>query len=373
MKKYLALILAALMVFALVACGETASDTPSVPETPSSDENPSSGEESGDIPYIAVISKGEQHQFWQTVKKGADAAAAEFNVKITFEGPATESDIAPQVEMIKAAIAKEPAAIALAALSTDSAIDLLNECKDKGIPIVGFDSGIPNAPEGTIYTTASTNNEAAAALAAQRLFANEDFKAKFEAATAADPVIVGVLSQDATSSSIVGRTNGFLDKMDELAGGIAVTGHDVFNKENADAKVKVVVQIPADTTALKDGAEMLLKTDNITAIFASNEGAVEGLLAATDSGKDFNKEDGKYKDIIAIGFDAGKNQKNAIKEGWFYGSITQDPYQIGYLAVKLAVDAINGKPAANELEDTGAQWYNKDNIDEPMINDLVYD
>ncbi|MGA2641977.1 MAG: BMP family ABC transporter substrate-binding protein, partial [Spirochaetia bacterium] len=50
--------------------------------------------------YIPVISKGFQHQFWQTVKMGAQAAAKQYNVEITFEGPPTEADIQPQVQML---------------------------------------------------------------------------------------------------------------------------------------------------------------------------------------------------------------------------------------------------------------------------------
>ena len=41
-------------------------------------------------PYIAVVSKGEQHDFWQQVKLGANAAADEYGVDITFEGPPSE-------------------------------------------------------------------------------------------------------------------------------------------------------------------------------------------------------------------------------------------------------------------------------------------
>ncbi|NMA22580.1 MAG: substrate-binding domain-containing protein, partial [Spirochaetales bacterium] len=66
-------------------------------------------------PYIAVVSKGEQHDFWQQVKLGANAAAKEYNVDITFEGPPSESDVQIQVEMLNNAMAKNPVALALAA------------------------------------------------------------------------------------------------------------------------------------------------------------------------------------------------------------------------------------------------------------------
>ena len=82
-------------------------------------------------------------------------------------------------------------------------------------------------------------------------------------------------------------------------------------------------------------------------------------------------EGGKYGDIIVAGFDAGAAQKNAVRNGWFYGSVTQDPYQIGYKAVEMAVMAAKGESVSDV--DTGAQWYDASNIDDEMIAMLVYD
>ena len=47
-----------------------------------------SGQAEGDgeeAPYVAVISKGFQHDFWQQVRIGAENAAEEFGVDMTFE------------------------------------------------------------------------------------------------------------------------------------------------------------------------------------------------------------------------------------------------------------------------------------------------
>ncbi|MBQ4090521.1 MAG: substrate-binding domain-containing protein, partial [Clostridia bacterium] len=190
--------------------------------------------------YIPVMAKGFQHQFWQTVYAGAQAAAAEYGVEIYFDGPASETNIDEQVEMLKSEMAKNPVAIALAALSTDSVMTELQECVDKGIPVIGFDSGVPNAPEGAIYATASTDNEAAAALAAVKLMEQEGFADMLAAGTADAPVVIAVISQEAVSGSIVGRTTGFVNKIVELAsanGTVSVTGHDIWKNEVADASI----------------------------------------------------------------------------------------------------------------------------------------
>ncbi len=325
--------------------------------------------------YISVISKGEQHMFWQAVRKGCDDAAKEYGVEMYYYGPPSESDIVPQVDALKAEMAKGPAALALAALDTDSVMEQLQECIAKGIPVIGFDSGVPGAPEGAIYATASTNNQNAAALAAEEFFKLEGFKDALAAGTAEKPVVIGVLSQDATSESITGRTTGFVNKMKELAGEVgvvAVQGHDLWAApaDKATIIIKVEVSATTGTGDVANSATALLNTDNLYALFCSNEGAVNGLLAATADGSDF-AEGARYGNILVAGFDAGAPQKNAIRQGWFVGSVTQDPYRIGYLAIELAVKAANGEEVGDV--DTGAQWYTAANIEDENIAILVYD
>ncbi|MEG0824384.1 MAG: substrate-binding domain-containing protein [Oscillospiraceae bacterium] len=369
-KKLLALALASALALSLVGCA------PKAPPEVSPSDTAVTDQPTTEKPYIAVVSKGFQHQFWQVVKKGAEQAAKDFNVEITFDGPPTESDIAIQVDMLKSAMDKKPNAVCLAALDTESVKEQLNAMQKAGIPVVGFDSGVPNAPEGSIYATASTDNAAAAALAAQHLFDEPSFKAALDAASADKPITVAVLSQDATSESIISRTSGFVDKLVELVGAdnAKVIGHDKYAKDAAAAKLIINVNVTATTSAtdMKSGAEALLGQTPI-AIYGSNENAAGGILAASNDGNDFNKENGKFKSIIAIGFDAGKTQRTAVQNQWFLGSVTQDPYQIGYKAVSLAVDALAGKAAASPIVDTGAKWYNSENLSDPMISDLVYE
>lgn len=350
MKKIVAILLAVLMVLAMSAVAE-------------------------ERLYIPVMAKGFQHQFWQTVAAGAQKAAEDYDVDIYFDGPASETNIDEQVEMLKSEMAKNPKAIALAALSTDAVMAELQECIEKGIPVIGFDSGVPGAPEGAIKATASTNNENAAAIAAEKMMEQEGFADMLKAATAENPVVIAVISQEAVSGSIVGRTTGFVNKMVELASEyntVSVTGHDLWKNEVEGAGVIVHVQISATTEAtdVATASNAVLNMDGLKAVFLSNEGAVTGFLAATADGSDL-AEGGRYDGLMVAGFDAGATQKNAVRNGWFIGSVTQDPYMIGYYAVELAVKAANGEEVSDV--DTGAQWYTAENIDDEMISMLVYD
>ncbi len=362
------------MLLAMTACaGSTATTTAKPAETSAAAaETTTAAAASGEKPYIAVVSKGFQHQFWQTVYKGAQDAADKLGVTITFEGPPSESDIQAQVQMLDSALAKKPAAIALAALSTESVTDQLNKALSSKIPVIGFDSGVPNAPAGSVYANASTDNKAAGALAAENIY--PAIKDKLAAGVAGTPIRIGVLSQDAVGESVVSRTQGFCEKMVELvkAGGIAdvaVIGHDKFKSgDEKTAKVVIDVAVSATTgaTDLASAGTALLGKPNLVAAFGSNQGAAEGLLDSSNEGADFAK-----KGILAVGFDAGKRQKAAVADGGFFGSITQDPYNIGYKAVELAVKAINGESVADI--DTGAKFYTKDNMAQEDIAMLLYD
>lgn len=340
------------------------------------------GDQDGGVPYIAVVSKGEQHDFWQQVKLGAVDSAEKYGVDITFEGPPSESDVQIQVEMLNNAMAKNPVAIALAALDTTSVIDQLQQCKDNGIPVIGFDSGVPDAPAGSIHANASTDNFNAAGLAAKEMF--EVISGDIEAATSASPVTIVVMNQDAAGESLLSRGRGFRDTMVDLiisntahtAADIQVMGNpayvDSHNPTGGD-KVFIEMVVPASaatTDAAASSTAVLNKVGeaNILGVFCSNEATAKGILAATNDGADLPA---LYPGLVVIGFDAGEGQKNAVRNEYFLGSITQDPYSIGYKAVELAFKAYSGESVADI--DTGAKFYNKGNMDDADIAGLLYD
>lgn len=390
MKKLTALLLALVMTFGMVACGSKTNDTttPSTGDTSNTDttdtgdtgdtgDTPTEDTGSGETLYIPVMAKGFQHAYWQAVKQGADQAAEELDVEIYFAGPASETNIDEQVNMVKTELAKNPKAMALAALSTDSVTEILAECAEKNIPVIGFDSGVPGDTTGAVKATAATDNEAAAAIAAEKFGENETVVAAMQNATSDAPIVIGCLSQDAVSASVTGRTTGFVNKMAEIAetyqpGKVSIEGHTTWEKkvENPAIIIRVEVSATTEATSLQTSASALLGMEGITAIFCSNEGAVTGFLAATSDGSDLG-EGGKYEGLVVAGFDAGSAQKNAVRNGWFIGSVTQDPVQIGYQAVALAVAAANGEEVADV--DTGAKWYDATNIDDPDMATLVYD
>ena len=372
-KRIMAVALAGVMALSLAACGGSAAKTEGTTAAGTTaaaqeEQKTEAAEKTvdGEAMKINVIAKGFQHQFWKAVEKGAMQAGKDLNAEVSFQGPDNESAIAQQVEYLDAAIAQKPTAICLAALDTKACIGSIQNAMDKNIPIIGFDSGVPDAPEGAIKANASTNNYEAGKLAAKETYAL--IKDKVEGAT--DVVRIGVVAQESNSQSIVERTKGFVEAMTELIGAdkVSVEGHDSLKNEKSGAKVIIDVGIPAEVKDA-DGAAVasaILEKSDLIAIYGSNEFAANAIITANE-GLDKIGE-GK---VVAVGFDAGSKQLQAMRDGLFAGSVTQDPVQIGYKAVELAVKAAKGESVSDV--DTGALWYNKDNMADEKIAPCLYE
>jgi ribose transport system substrate-binding protein len=292
----------------------------------------------GDKPYIALVSKGFQHQFWQAVKAGAEQAAEEFDVEITFEGPDTEADVDQQIQMLQTALDKSPAAIGFAALDSQAAGPLLQQAKDAGIPVIAFDSGV----ESDIpLTTAATDNLAAAAEAAKHMAEAIGHEGK-----------VALVVHDQTSVTGQERRDGFVDYMAE-------------NEPNIEV---VDVQYGGgDQAKSADLAKAIIAANpDLKGIYGSNEGSAIGVVQAV-------KELGiDPTQLVVVGFDSGEAQMDAIRDGLMIGAITQNPVGIGYETVKAAVEALDGKELPKTI-DTGYYWYDASNIDDEEIQAVLYE
>lgn len=284
--------------------------------------------------YFPIIAKGFSHQFWQAVKAGAEEAAARNGVTITFEGPNTEAEIDRQTDILNAAIAKAPQGLGFAALDSQAQVPALQAAADAGIPIVAFDSGVDS---DLPLTTCSTDNMAAAAAAADHL----------AEAIGGDGKIAAVI-HDQTSATGIGRRDGFLNRIAEAYPNIEV----------------VDVQYANDALKAADNVKAMLQANpDIEGIFASNEGAAIGLSVAL-------KETGAQ--IVGVGFDSGKTQKDAITDGTLLGSITQNPVGIGQCVVDSLVKAVAGEELPANI-DTGFYWYDQSNMADPQIAAVLYD
>ena len=386
-KKVLALMLCAAMVTSMSATAAFAAEEKEDAATEESAdstaaEDPTAqfdGLKANEAYEFPMMVKSFQSTYWDAAQEGMKKASEELGVTYKAQGPNSESDIADQVNMINTAIASNPVGLGLAACDTSSVTDALKTCAEKGIPVVTFDTGIADAPEGSVVCEVCTDNNQAGAVAAENMYNSIKDVVK----DAEGQVVIGEVNQDATAQNIQQRGTGFINKMIELlqADGktVAVSGNEFYVNaaEGADADAKdadVVIQVavPAQTTVelCSTEAQAILSQENCIAIFGSNQVSAEGVLAA-NSNLNVLGSDAANGDVIGVGFDAGSIIKAAVKDGTFVGAVTQSPLMMGYYAIYALTAAANGQ----ELEDvpTEGYWYDATNMEDENIAPNLYD
>jgi len=297
---------------------------------------------------IELISKGETHQFWQAVKKGAETQAKKMNAEIVFQGPAAETMIDKQLEMLDAAIAVKPDAIGYAALGTTQSVPNLKAANDAGIPVYMFDTaascpGKLGVASDCALGVAYTNSTAAGALAADKMSALLKGKGK-----------VLVVGHSQTNQTGIDRANGFINQIKKKHKGITLLKTQY--AEGGDA-LKAQEIISAALVANKD----------LKGIYGTNEGVSIG------AGQAFKAAKLKNGAVKLIGFDSGKQQIANIKSGLQTGAITQSPMGIGAKTVEALVNYVRNKTVPKPLIDTGFYYYDAKNISDPTVAGNLYE
>ena len=287
---------------------------------------------------IALVSKGFQHQFWQAVKAGAEEKADELGVTMTFDGPAAETEVDAQLQMLQAALERQPDAIGYAALDPEACVPLLDQAKQADIPVVEFDAGCDSDVPVSIC---QTDSKAAGALAAEHMAELIGNKGK-----------VAIVGHSQINSTGVERRDGFVEKMES---------------DFPDIEIVDIQYGDGDHIKSADIAKAQLASNpDLAGLYGTNEGSAIGIVNAV---KELGMEPGK---LTIVGFDSGQAQIDAIKSGLMAGAITQDPMGIGRCTVESAVAAVNGEEL-EKVQDTGSYWYDETNVDSDDIKPMLYE
>ena len=284
---------------------------------------------------ILVSPKGLSHSFWVTVKKGAEDAGKALDVDVIWKGPAVETDIAGQIAILEDYINKKVDAIVLAACDTKALIPVVEKANRAGIKVITIDSGLDSdIPLSFI----ATDNVAAAEKAADALAGLIQKKGK----VACIPFVPGA------GTSIM-RENGFKQGL----------------KKYPDIKLVAVQYSQSDVaTAMNVMEDILTAHPDLDGVFAANEAGTIGVVQALVAR---NKAGGK---VNVVGFDAAKNEIDALKSGDVQALIVQNPYKMGYKGVEMAVATLHGKTIPKRI-DTGVYVVTKKNLNSPEIQKLL--
>jgi len=287
---------------------------------------------------IAVIVKTTNSNFWQNVNKGASAAIEGTGHTLTFDGPAAESAVADEVNLVDNAVNRGVAGIVLAPSDPEALIPAVKRANEAGIPVAIIDSALGKDGEGTYQTFLSTDNCAAGKLAADNMIKLTGGEGK-----------VAVMSYVAGVGSEIGRVGCFVEQI------------------KANSKMEIVGPYYSQSqmaTALNQTTDVLAANPDLKGIFGANEPTAVGMGRAL-------QQSGKAGQLTAIGFDGNEDLQAFVRDGVLDGTLVQGSFQMGELGVKAVVDLIAGKKVEPQI-DTGVVYVTKENLDSAEAKNVLY-
>ncbi|MDL5049123.1 substrate-binding domain-containing protein [Oscillatoria amoena NRMC-F 0135] len=292
---------------------------------------------------IAVIPKGTTHEFWKSIHAGAKQAAKELSspeksVEIIWQGPLKEDDREQQVQVVESFLSRGVQGMVLAPLDAKALVAPAEQVISAGIPVVIFDSDLDSdRPASTV----ATDNYKGGQMAARELGKLLDGKGD-----------IAVLRYAVGSASTEAREKGFFDVIAAEFPQIKIVSGDQYAG-------------PTRETAYQASQNLLSRHGkSIVGIYTPNESSTAGMILAL---RDAGRSGGK---IRHVGFDSGELLVDALQKGDVQALVVQDPFKMGYLAVKTMNAVINGEPVEKRI-DTAVVLITPENLSTPEIQALL--
>lgn len=267
-------------------------------------------------PYVAVITKSTSSAFWKSVQSGVKAAANEYNLHFTFEGPTSEEDWEAQNTMIQNAIDSGARAIVISAINYSAPVELIERAADLGIHIIIIDSDIQT--DRAAIRIGTDNYQAGETAAHALLDATKS------------PLSIGIVGFDTQSENGQQREKGFEAVVNE------------------DSRARIIEKINCSSqseTVQAETRQLLTEHPEINAIVTFNELTTLGVGHAID-------ELGLDDDVYVVGFDNNVVSVGMLETGEIDVLVVQNPFAMGYLALESAAMLISGQSVADTHLDT---------------------
>jgi ribose transport system substrate-binding protein len=277
-------------------------------------------------------------EYWKGVYAGMQQAAKDLHVNTVYTG-AAQYDINQEVTTLEQVIAKKPAGIMVTAINAKALTPVINQAIAAGIPVITFDSDVPDSNR---YAYLGTSNEEAGQNAAKYL--GQQLGGSGQVAIVSTP---GELNLDQ-------RSQGFQEEMKKDYPNVQIVA-----EENGNSDQIKTAQVTST---------LLQKYPNLSGVFATEADEGTGVATAV-------KEANKTSAIKIVSFDTNKSTLQQIKDGQVTATIAQGTWNMGYwgLMDAFAVHHDLLHPVSNwktahvdpvpPSVDTGVTVITKDNVD----------
>jgi ribose transport system substrate-binding protein len=156
------------------------------------------------------------------------------------------------------------------------------------------------------------------------------------------------------SASTTNRENGFLEAV-RAHPGVRVVSDNRYGGATTESAFQTSESL---LSAQKAGA------GEVQGVFAPNESTTFGMLLAL-------RKANLNKKVKLVGFDASEKLVQGLKEGDIDALVVQDPFKIGYLAVKTMAQHLRAQTVDKRI-DTGAKLVTRENMGTPDVNELLH-
>ena len=292
---------------------------------------------------IAVVLKSTRDDFWTTVRSGIEDGVKALNEKmgytgedqitVSFDGPADDTDVEKQIDLIDTVLSENPSILCIAAIDRQSCEAQLEMAAENDIPVIMIDSGVENGP---ISALCATDNYGAGAEAAKKL-----------AEAVGDDGQIAVMTHTESAQTSQDREKGFTDEI---------------TKNHPNIEIVNISHENEDFTMEKMADAVFALYPDVEGYFCTNEAASEAVLSAADAAG---------KELAIVGFDSGEVQRSAVENGTQTGFIAQNPYGMGYAAVIAGVRADLGLDVDTFIN-TSYQWIDSSNIENEEYSSYFY-
>jgi ribose transport system substrate-binding protein len=274
---------------------------------------------------IALILKMGQGDYWNTVKMGAEAAAKEFDVNLRVSASKDELDVQGQIELINQALGQGKAgALVLAASDSKEMTAVIERAGSLHTPVIAIDSEIDS------------------------------------------PRVKSFIGGDHV---IAGRIAG--ERLIELAGEksrVAIIGDQ--GSGNTDQSIQGIMEVIRQYPEVNVVAKEYVNSDperasELTRSLIADKGSIDGIVALNENVcvgvAEAIKQLGLTGKVKIIGFDSNVEELEYLQDGVIQATVIQNPFSIGYLGVKYAMQALNNKKIPNRV-DTGTKIIDLNNM-----------
>ena len=280
---------------------------------------------------VAVVIKGLDNPFFQTMENGVKAGAASTGVTAEVQAATSITDTTGQADKLAALAAQNYGCYVVNPISGTNLIQGIAQLAAKKKTIVNIDSPVDASAAkdagATIATYIGTDNTAAGKMAGQEMVK--------QLPSGGSVAAIGGISGDVTSAA---RITGFQDGI------------------SSQASVKFLSTVAGNwdrQEALTQATTLIQANPDLAGFFVANDDMALGVARAISTA-------GKTGKIKVISVDGLKEAEQAVQSGQLTAVVAQYPYAIGQMSVEACKAALSGKTLPTKV-DAPVELVTKDN------------